>query len=88
MMFLDAEGVWWVVTADRKSPVPGHGDNGFGFVFSSGQQRRFLATWDVPASLLDSTVGRSGSDRMVEIGSDPADREKWIALLALAVPVS
>jgi len=88
MMFLDADGVWWAVTVDQKSPVPQSGDQGFGFVFSSGQERRFLATRDVPASLLEPTIGRAGSNRMLEIGSAQADRQKWIALLALAVPVS
>jgi hypothetical protein len=88
VIFLDADGVWWDVTTDQKSPGPRSGDNGFGFVFSSGEQRRFLAARDVPASLLDSSIGRTGRNRTLGTASAEADRQKWIALLALAVPVS
>jgi len=87
MNFVDADGVAWVVRADRVTRGPTDARGEFGFVFSSGNRRRFLASREVPVSLLEGPPGGGLKVTMPGRPSSGIDQERWNSLLALSVPV-
>jgi hypothetical protein len=87
MTFVDADGVGWAVSADRVSRGDSDPMSEFGFVFTSGKGRRFLATRDVPDDLLDGPPRGSLKVTMPGRPSSGVDHERWVAMLKLSVPV-